>query len=139
LSPRGNGGGLQTAPNIFPGFFHFVAPMYDRRSQINQLNLWKSSHPFVIVSERISQQSAQNAGATPARNRPVRWKDLDYNKDRVETFPASVSVNPDTSYSHFPLVKCAVPPHKESKPFAIRVRGDSNKTRYRHKRRHREQ
>jgi hypothetical protein len=41
---RGNGGGLQTAPNIFPGFFHFVAPMYDRRSQINQLNLWKSSH-----------------------------------------------------------------------------------------------
>src|SRR5205814_9914006 len=41
---RGNGGGLQTAPNIFPGFFHFVAAMYDRRSQINQSNLWKSSH-----------------------------------------------------------------------------------------------
>src|SRR4029077_9112687 len=89
---RGNGGGLQTAPNIFPGFFHFVAPMYDRRSQINQINIWKSPHkaakpqigsphPFAIVSKRISQHSAQNAGATPARNRPVRSKDLHYNKD----------------------------------------------------------
>jgi hypothetical protein len=44
--------------------------MYDRRSQINQLNLWKSSHkaakpqtgtphPFVIVSESFSQQRAE--------------------------------------------------------------------------------
>src|SRR5438046_4365431 len=94
---------------------------------------------IVSVSERISQHSAENAGATLARNRPVHSKDLDYNKDRVETFPASVSANRDTSCSHFPLLKCAVPPHKESKPFAIRVRGDSNKTRYRHKRGHPEQ
>src|SRR5437667_9243100 len=28
-----------------------------------------------------------------ARNRPVREKDLDYNKDRFETFSASVSAN----------------------------------------------
>src|SRR5258708_7395190 len=124
--------------------------MYDRRSQINQLNLWKSSHtaakpqtgsphPFCYRVCEDLPTSAENAGATPARNRPVRSKDLDYNKDRVETFPASVSVNPDTSRSHFPLLKYAVPPHKESKPFAIRVRGDSNKTRYRHKRGHLEQ
>src|SRR4029077_10201633 len=75
---RGNGGGLQTAPNIFPGFFHFVAAMYHRRSQINQLNLWKSSHkaakpqtgsppPFLLPSRKGSPNRAPRIRTLPQR------------------------------------------------------------------------
>src|SRR6266481_4870560 len=70
----GNGGGLQAAPNIFPGFFHFVAAMYDRRSQINQLSLWKSSHK----AAKPQTGSPHSYRAIPFSKREMRATDASF-------------------------------------------------------------